>query len=169
MKKIVSCFLALMLVMFAAVPVFAADDDIKSPEGTFKYKVVLNQSIGGIANYEIKSEVNAKGEQEIHLYVTVDDNYNFDHWTIDGAYTTKGSLKDSTLDIIISSDVTITPYYVKSDGTTEPTQAGTSIVVQKDTSPSSPKTGRNDAPVYALILFALAACSIATVKFVKSK
>ena len=113
--------------------------------------------------------VNEKGEQEIHLYVNVDDNYNFDYWIIDGAYTTKGSLKDSTLDIIISSDVTITPYYVKSDGTTEPTQAGTSIVVQKDTSPSSPKTGRNDAPVYALILFALAACSIATVKFVKSK
>lgn len=169
MKKIVSCFLALMLVMFAAVPVFAADDDIKSPEGTFKYKVVLNQSIGGIANYEIKSEVNAKGEQEIHLYVTVDDNYNFDHWIIDGAYITKGSIKDSEIDIIITSDVTITPYFVKSDGTTEPTQAGTSIVVQKDTSPSSPKTGRNDAPVYALILFALAACSIATVKFVKSK
>lgn len=169
MKKVVSCILAIMLVVFAAVPVFAADDDIKSPEGTFKYKVVLNQSIGGIVNYEIKSEVNAKGEQEIHLYVNVDDNYNFDYWIIDGAYTTKGSLKDSTLDIIISSDVTITPYYVKSDGTTEPTQAGTSIVVQKDTSPSSPKTGRNDAPVYALILFALAACSIATVKFVKSK
>lgn len=169
MKKVVSCILAIMLVVFAAVPVFAADNDIKSPEGTFKYKITINQTTGGTADYEIKTVVNEKGEQEIHLYVNVDDNYNFDYWIIDGAYTTKGSLKDSTLDIIISSDVTITPYYVKSDGTTEPTQAGTSIVVQKDTSPSSPKTGRNDAPVYALILFALAACSIATVKFVKSK
>lgn len=169
MKKVVSCILAIMLVVFAAIPVFAADNDIKSPEGTFKYKITINQTIGGTADYEIKTVVNEKGEQEIHLYVTVDDNYNFDYWTIDGAYTTKGSLKNSTLDVIISSDVTITPNYVKSDGTTEPTQAGTSVVVQKDTSPSSPKTGRNDAPVYVLILFALAACSIATVKFVKSK
>lgn len=168
MKKVVSCILAIMLVVFAAVPVFAADNDIKSPEGTFKYNITINQTTGGTADYEIKTVINEKGEQEIHLYVTDDDNYNFDYWIIDGAYTTKGSLKDSALDIIITSDVTITPYYVKVDGSTNPTQAGTSIVV-KDTSPSSPKTGRNDAPVYALILFALAACSIATVKFVKSK
>lgn len=88
MKKVVSCILAIMLVVFAAVPVFAADNDIKSPVGTTAFVE-----------------------------------------------------------------------------TTVPSASP----VQKDTSPSSPKTGRNDAPVYALILFALAACSIATVKFVKSK
>lgn len=93
MKKVVSCLLAIMLVMFAAVPVFAAEIDVKSPQGT------------------------------------------------------------------------TAPYYES----TAPTQAGTSAVIQKDTSPSSPKTGRNDAPVYAVILFALAACSVATVKYVKSK
>lgn len=166
MKKVVSCILAIMLVVFAAIPVFAAD--IKSPEGLIKYNITMNQQVSGTAGYEIKTEINADGEQEVHLYVTVDSNYAFDHWTIDGSYKALGSLKDSALDIIITSDVTITPYYVKVDGSTNPTQAGTSIVV-KDTSPSSPKTGRNDAPVYALILFALAACSIATVKFIKSK
>lgn len=167
MKKIVSCILAMMLVVFAAIPVFAAD--VKSPEGFKKYKVTINQTVGGIGNYEFKSEINDAGEQEVHLYVTVDDNYSFDHWTIEGSYKALGSLKDSVLDIIITSDVTVTPYFVKSDGTTDPTQAGTTVVINKDTSPSSPQTGRNDAPVYVLILFALAACSIATVKFVKSK
>lgn len=89
MKKIVTCLLAIMLVMFAAVPAFAAETDVKSPVGT------------------------------------------------------------------------TAPY----NETTNPTQN----VIQKDTSPSSPKTGRNDAPIYAIALFALAACSVATVKYVKSK
>lgn len=168
MKKFVSCIMAIMLVMFAAIPAFAATDDIQSPEGDLRYKVTVVQTTGGKGEYEFTSDINENGEQGVRLTATVDSGYKFDHWVIEGSYTTDASLNDATLDIIITSDITATPYFVKIDGT-EPTQAGTTVVVQKDTSPSSPKTGRNDAPLYAIILFAVAACGVATVKFVKAK
>ncbi|MCH5296610.1 MAG: hypothetical protein J1E85_02955 [Ruminococcus sp.] len=168
MKKFVSCIMALMLVMFAAIPAFAATDDIKSPEGDLRYKVTVEQTTGGKGSYEFTSDINEKGEQGVSLTATAEPGYKFDHWVINGSYTTDGSLNDATLNIIITSDIVATPYFVKIDGT-EPTQAGTTVAVQKDTSPSSPKTGRNDAPLYAIILFAVAACGVATVKFVKSK
>lgn len=169
MKKVVSCIIALMLVMFAAVPAFAASDDIKSPQGTLKYVVVVDDTKGGKGDYQMTTGINEKGEQVVHLTAKPDENYKFDHWVIDGPYTPEGSLTDPTLDVVITGDITATPYFVTSDGKTEPTQAGTTVAVQKDTSPSSPKTGRNDAPLYAIILFAVAACGVATVKFVKSR
>lgn len=169
MKKIFSCIIAIMLVMFAAVPAFAASSDVKSPEGTLKYKITIGDSVGGSGDYKFTSEINSNGEQNVRLNATADPNYKFDHWVIEGSYTTNASLNDAALDIVITSDVVATPYFTKIGGSTEPTQAGTTAVVQKDTSPSSPKTGRNDVPLYAVILFALAACSVATVKFVKSK
>lgn len=165
MKKIASCLMALMLIIFAAVPAFAASD-VKSPDGKIKYKVTIISTTGGSASYEFTTEINEKGEQGVRLNAKTDTNYKFDHWKIEGSYTTDGSLKNPTLDITITSDITVTPYFVKSDGTTEPTKP---VVIQKDTSPSSPKTGRNDAPLYAIILFAVAACGVAAFKFVKSK
>lgn len=169
MKKFFSCIIALMMVMFAAVPAFAASDDVKSPQGTLKYLVDVEQTNGGHGSYNISTGINENGEQVVIFTANTEEGYKFDHWEFDGKYRTDGSLNDSTLELVISSDIIATPYFVSTSGSTEPTQAGTTVVVQKDTSPSSPQTGRNDAPLYAIILFAVAACGVATVKFVKSK
>lgn len=169
MKKIVSCLMALMLVIFATFPVFAAED-VKSPDGTFRYKISVDTSTGGggNANYEITSEIDSNGVMGVRISAVADSGYKFDHWVIDGAYTTNGSLSDAILDINITSDIIVTAYFVSTSGTTDATQVVTNIV-QKDTGSSSPKTGRNDAPLYLIIFFAVAACSVATFKFVKSK
>lgn len=173
MKKIVVCLMALMLVIVTAVPAFAAGD-VKSPNGNYKYKVDINDGVGGSADYEFVTEINDAGEQVVHLTSTPKDGYKFDHWVIEGSFVVDGASYTSKeffttpLDLTITGDITVTPYFVKIDGT-EPTQAGTTVVVQKDTGSSSPKTGSNDAPLYFIILFAAAACGVATFKFVKSK
>lgn len=172
MKKIVCCIMALMLVIFAAVPAFAAD--VKSPDGNLKYKVDINDGVGGTADCEFVNDINDAGEQVIHLTSTPDDGYKFDHWVIDGSFMVDGVSYTSKeffttpLDLTITGDITVTPYFVKI-GSTEPPQAGTTVVIQKDTGSSSPKTGSNDVPLYFIILFATAACGVATFKFVKSK
>lgn len=167
MKKFVSCIIALMMLMFATVPAFAASVD--SPQGTIKYLIEVDKTDGGNGKYEISTGIDEKGKQVVIINATPEDGYVFDHWVIEGPYTTTGSLTEKTLELIISGDIVATPYFVSKNGPTDSTQAGTTVVVQKDTSPSSPQTGRSDAPLYAIIIFAVAACGVATFKFVKSK
>jgi hypothetical protein len=176
MKKLVSVLFALMLVAFSVVPAFA----VSSPQAsTYKYVVNVVPSEGGDGAYEFVTEIDQDGKQHVQITPVENEGYIFDHWVIDGPYSTDNNLTDSTMNIIITGDVQVTPYYVKktdssstdssaSTSSTSSTSA-TSATVKKDTNSTSPQTGSNDAIAYTIAILATAACAVAVLKLVKSK
>jgi hypothetical protein len=173
MKKLVSVLFALMLVAFSVVPAFA----VSSPQAsTYKYVVNVVPSEGGDGAYEFVTEIDQDGKQHVQITPVENEGYIFDHWVIDGPYSTDNNLTDSTMNIVITGDVQITPYYSKktdssstdSSASTSSTSA-TSATVKKDTNSTSPQTGSNDAVAYTIAILATAACAVAVLKLVKSK
>lgn len=169
MKKIVAVLFAIIMVAVAAFPAFAADDSVISPVATtspepttFKYSVDIIPTDGGDGSYEFTSDIDENGEQHVHIVPKPNPGYNFDHWDIDGPYKTEDKVTDAEMDLIISGDITITPYF-KKPGSTVAT--GT---VSKDTSSTSPQTGANDVLPYAVILLSVAACGAAVVMLVRT-
>jgi hypothetical protein len=173
MKKLVSVLFALMLVAFSVVPAFA----VSSPQAsTYKYVVNVVPSEGGDGAYEFVTEIDQDGKQHVQITPVENEGYIFDHWVIDGPYSTDNNLTDSTMNIVITGDVQVTPYYSKktdssstdSSASTSSTSA-TSATVKKDTNSTSPQTGSNDAVAYTIAILATAACAVAVLKLVKSK
>lgn len=168
MKKIVSVLFAILMVAFATVPAFAAENSVNSPVATtapattFKYEVDIIPSEGGDGSYEFTTDIDEDGNQHVHIVPKPNPGYEFDHWEIDGPYTTDDKLTDAEMDIIISGDVTITPYF-KKPGSTVAT--GT---VSRDNSTTSPQTGANDVLPYAVIMLSIAACGAAVVMLVRT-
>ena len=107
MKKVVSLALALVLMLAASIPVFAAP----SPTGTYTYVVVVIPTTGGSGDYEFTTGIDEDGNQNVHLTPKPKSGYSFDHWVIDGPYKTDQPLTDGNLDIIITGDIKVTPYY----------------------------------------------------------
>ncbi len=157
MKKVVSIALALVLMLAAAVPVFAAP----SPTGTYVYVVVVVPTPGGSGDYEFTTDIDEDGNQNVHITPKPNPGYTFDHWVIDGPYRTDQPLTDKELDLIITGDIKVTPYYTK-DGES-PTQS-----VTTDTSDKSPQTGPSNAMPYVMISLTLIAVAV-SVTIVKSK
>ncbi len=157
MKKVVSLALALVLMLAASIPVFAAP----SPTGTYTYVVVVIPTTGGSGDYEFTTGIDEDGNQNVHLTPKPKSGYSFDHWVIDGPYRTDQPLTDGNLDIIITGDITVTPYYTINGES--PTQA-----VTTDTSDKSPQTGPSSAMPYVIIGLSLIAVAV-SVTIVKSK
>lgn len=164
MKKVVSAVITVLLLALSVVPAFAVESPVAPAN---EYKITIITTEGGNASYEFTSEIDENGNQSVHLTSLPNEGYAFDHWVIDGSYTTEDALTKSEIDIIISSDITVTPYYSK-DGTTV-TDPPTTI--KTDTGSTSPKTGYDNNFPYAVIFLAAAACGFAalTLKLVKSK
>lgn len=158
MKKIVSIVFAIMLIALSTLPAFA----VSSPTApTLKYTVEIVPTEGGDGSYEFTSDIDENGKQGVHLTPRPNIGYEFDHWVIEGDYTTENKLTDAELDIVISSDITATPYFTK-DGEVE---TGT---VSKDTSSTSPKTGTNSFVPYVVMMFSILACGVAVSMLVKT-
>lgn len=164
MKKVLAVLFAVLLIAVSAVPAFAAE----SPSGTYSYNVDVVPSDGGSAKTDIKTDVDDKGNTITIATITVvvEDGYEFDHWTIDGAYTTDNKLTDKEITLVLSSDVTVTPSF-KKIGSTDATTSATTVTTDKTS--TSPKTGSSDVAVFSVILLAAAVCGVATLKLVKSK
>ncbi|MEE0913098.1 MAG: hypothetical protein U0L76_00740 [Ruminococcus sp.] len=166
MKKLVSIMCAILMVVFATVPAFAAENDVVSPVATtapdsLKYNVVVIPTEGGDGSYEFTTEIDENGEQGVKIIPKPNTGYTFDHWVIDGPYTTDNKLTDGEMNLVITGDITVTPYYTK-DGVV---QQGT---VSKDNSQTSPKTGANDVLPYAVIMLSVLACGGAVAMLVKT-
>lgn len=158
MKKIVSIMFAVMLVVLSAVPAFAV---VSPTASTYKYVVEIIPTEGGDGSYEFTTEIDENGEQGVHLTPKPNPGYTFDHWVIEGEYTTNDKLTDGEIDIVITSDITATPYYTK-DGTVA---TGT---ISKDTGSTSPKTGASDAVPYVVMMLSVLACGAAVTMLVKT-
>ena len=169
MKKIVSVLFAILMVVFATIPAFAAEDSVESPVATtapattFKYEVDVIPSEGGDGSYEFTTDIDENGEQHVHIIPKPNPGYTFDHWEIDGSYKTDNKLTDSEMDLIISGDITVTPYYKKSGSST--VETGT---VNRDVNKTSPQTGTNDVLPYAIIMLSIAACGASVVMLVRT-
>lgn len=157
MKKVVSLALALVLMLAAAIPVFAAP----SPTATYTYVVVVIPTPGGDGDYEFTTDIDENGNQHVHITPVPTPGYTFDHWVIEGPYKTDQPLTDKEVNLIITGDIKVTPYYTK-DGQT-PTQS-----VTTDNSEKSPQTGPSNATPYVMIGLALLAVAV-SVTIVKSK
>ena len=169
MKKIVSVLFAILMVVFATIPAFAAEDSVESPVATtapattFKYEVDVIPSEGGDGSYEFTTDIDENGEQHVHIIPKPNPGYTFDHWEIDGSYKTDNKLTDSEMDLIISGDIKVTPYYKKSGSST--VETGT---VNRDVNKTSPQTGTNDVLPYAIIMLSIAACGASVVMLVRT-
>ena len=159
MKKILSVVFAVMMLVLTAVPAMA----LVSPEATYKYNVVVIPTEGGDGSYEFTTEIDENGEQHVHIKPLPNPGYTFDHWEIDGPFTTEDKFTKSEMNLIITGDITVTPYYVK-DGSSQ-VATGT---VNKDESPKSPQTGSNDVLPYAVMALSVLACGAAVVMLVKT-
>lgn len=167
MKKLVSVICAIVMVVFATVPVFAANDQVVSPvattapDATYKYIVTVIPTEGGDGTYEFTTDIDENGEQGVHIVPVPNIGYTFDHWVIDGPYTTEDKLTNGEMDLVITGDITVTPYYTK-DGQV---QTGT---VNQDNSNTSPKTGASDVLPYVVIMLSVIACGAAVVMLVRT-
>lgn len=140
MKKTLAIIVAVLVIALSVIPAFAAENNVVSPKATVAdYQVIIIPAGGGTYDFIYKTPVDDDGKQTIHFSAKPDDGYKFTGWTIDGEYTPLGKLTDAELDLIVSSDIKVTPNFEKigSDGTTE--KKDTKV----DTSSKSPKTGTN--------------------------
>lgn len=112
-------------------------------------------------DYEFTTGIDEDGNQNVHLTPKPKSGYSFDHWVIEGPYRTDQPLTDGNLDIIITGDIKVTPYYTINGES--PTQA-----VTTDTSDKSPQTGPSSAMPYIIIGLSLIAVAV-SVTIVKSK
>ncbi len=164
MKKLFAIMIAVVMVVFAAVPAFAAEADVISPTATapsLEYKVTVIPTGGGDGDYEFKSGIDENGQQWVEITPIPNPGYKFDHWDIEGPYTTDDELTVANMRLIITGDIVVTPYFVK-DGEVE---TGTA---SPDKSPTSPQTGSKDFMAYAVVFLSIAACGAAMVMFVKT-
>ncbi len=157
MKKILSVVIAVMMLVLTTVPAMA----VVSPEATYKYVVEVIPTEGGDGTYEFTTDIDEEGNQHVHIRPLPNPGYKFDHWVVDGPYTTDDKYTSEEMDLIITGDITVTPYYVK-DGTVA---TGT---VSKDDSPTSPQTGTNDVIPYAVMILSVLACGTAVLMLVKT-
>lgn len=157
MKKIVSVVFAVMMLVLTAVPAMA----LVSPEASYKYEVEVIPTEGGDGTYEFTTEIDEDGNQNVVIKPLPNPGYDFDHWVIDGPYTTEDKLTDAEMTLVITGDITVTPYYVK-DG-----QVATGTV-DKDDSSKSPQTGASDVLPYAVMILSVLACGTAAVMLVKT-
>ena len=165
MKKIVSVLFAILMVAFATIPAFAAESPVATtaPATTFKYEVDVIPSEGGDGSYEFTTDIDENGEQHVHIIPKPNPGYTFDHWEIDGPYKTDDKLTDPEMDLVITGDIDVTPYYKKKGTST--VETGT---VNRDVNKTSPQTGANDVLPYAVIMLSIAACGAAVVMLVRT-
>lgn len=158
MKKLICVLFALMMLITTAVPAFAAESPTAA---TFAYTIEILPSGGGAGSYDRYTDDD--GNECVHLIAKPYSGYVFDHWVIDGPYTTDGKLTDAELDIIITGDVDATPVFRKqSDSSLAPT-------IDKDDSPTSPQTGTNPLAFYGMFATSVAICGVGVIRILKSK
>lgn len=122
------------------------------------YSVNLNQSDNGYGAYNYATDINTNNEQDINLNAVAKSGYKFDHWTIEGNYSTGDSLTDNALTVTATGNLNVTPVFAADSGseTTEPTESTTPAEI---TSPD----GKGESKVVATIQPAVFSVTVPTV------
>lgn len=155
MKKLFAVFVAALIVVFAAVPAFAAPSPTKS---SGQYKVTIHNQNGGSGSYTQKVD---KDGQHVTLTAHPKNGYTFTKWVIDGDYEiVKGKLTDDEIVVLLKSDIDVYPHFKGKGG---------SVSVSQNTSPESPKTGDSTPLVITLISLSVLALGALGVKLAVSK
>lgn len=146
MKRIFALSVAVLILVFATVPAFAAGEKNPSPTKPSEYNVIIHNPNGGTATYTM--EVDEDG-QHATLVAHPKNGYEFIGWKINGKYVLlSGSLTDEQIEILLKSDVDVYPMFRKI-GTSSVT-SGSSISINSGT--TSPKTSDNNT-MYFIIAF----------------
>lgn len=155
MKRVFAICFAVLIVVLAAVPAFAAKSDKNpSPTKPTEYNVVVHNNNGGTATYT--TEVDEDGKH-VTLVAHPKNGYKFKGWKINGKYILElGKLTDKEITILLQGDVEATPIYEKIG--TSSTSSGSKVSINSGT--TSPKTGDNSG-LYFIIIFAAAFAVIA--------
>ncbi len=146
MKKVLSCLVALALVICGLVSVSAE----VSPTASIIDKIIIVDTVpcppeGGDSTPSIDNsgKVEVTGDEEVTLTATPKDGYKFDHWEfVFGTYEiVSGDLNSPVLVIRPTGDDNIraNAYFVK-DGE-EPSEPSTDPVTPPDDGSESPTTG----------------------------
>lgn len=159
MKKAFAVSVAILLVILAAVPVFAKTSKNPSPSKPKEYNVIVHNQNGGTGTYT--AEVDEDGKH-VTLVAHPKNGYKFKGWKINGKYVLEvGKLTDEEITILLNSDVEATPIFEKitsgSSSTTSTTSPGSTISINSST--TSPQT--NDNALYFIIIIAAAFAVIA--------
>lgn len=162
MKKTLSLLVAALILVFSAMPVFAAP----SPSASKEYNVRVHNPNGGSSTYTTKTD---KDGEHVTLTAHPKNGYKFYKWIIRGKYVIeKGSLKSDVLTLLLKSDIEVYPVFKKIGSKSTSTGSGTSI--SQNTSPTSPQTGDNTIYfVSALLAVVAVAFGAVGVKLAVSK
>lgn len=162
-KSAIAIMVAVLLLMFSSISVFAAE----SPTATPEINIQIKPTEGGTGSYEFESEFGQgeNGGTIVHFEPKPNDGYTFSHWELEGQYTiTEGSLNDGSFTIEAFSDIVATPYYTK-DGSSGGSSSGGSINVPDNNSGNtSPQTGDSSLLFVAGTVVVLAAFGAFAVK-----
>ncbi len=151
MKKTLSVLVAALILVFSAMPVFAAP----SPSASKEYNVRVHNPNGGSSTYTTKTD---KDGEHVTLTAHPKNGYEFSKWIIKGKYVLeKGDLSDDVITILLKGDVNVYPVFKKIGSESTSTGSGTNI--SQNTSPTSPQTGDNT------IYFAVALLAVVVVAF----
>ncbi|MBQ7505583.1 MAG: hypothetical protein IJT79_09780 [Ruminococcus sp.] len=155
MKRIFALSVAVLILVFASVPAFAAKDN-PSPTKPTDYNVIIHNPNGGTGTYTI--EVDEDG-QHATLVAHPKNGYEFVGWKINGKYVLEsGSLTDEEITILLKSDVHAYPMFRKI-GTSSVTSGSISI----NSGTTSPQTSDNSAMYFiiaSIVLFVVAAGAV---------
>ncbi|MCR5653631.1 MAG: hypothetical protein K6F88_07495 [Ruminococcus sp.] len=145
MKRICALAAAVLILVFAAVPAFAADKN-PSPTKPTVYHVVIHNPNGGTGTYTMEFDEDG---QHATLVAHPKNGYDFVGWKIEGEYTlVSGKMTDKEIVILLRSDVDVYPMFKKSD-------AGSSSHISRNSSTVSPKTSNNDNSAFFFIVFSV--------------
>ena len=158
MKKVFAIAIAaVLLIAVSVLPAFA--DSVNSPDATkANYVIHIIDDDGGHVVKEYKTDVDEGGKQTVVITGIPDEGYEFSKWEITGDYVPQGDLTDPTLELIISSDISAKPVFVKTQPGTDSTTATKSEEPKNiDYGNKSPKTGSSDGAVVAILIVAVLA------------
>lgn len=139
-KSVISIMIAVLLLAFSSVSVFAAESPSASPE----IKVEVIPTEGGTGSYEFESDFGQgeNGGTIVHFEPKPNDGYTFSHWELEGQYTIiEGSLNSGSFTIEAFSDIKATPYYTKNGSSGSSAGGSTNVPADTNNSGTSPQTG----------------------------
>ena len=146
MKRISALIVAVLVLLFATIPAFAADNP--SPTKPTDYNVVIHNPNGGTATYTVKVDEDG---QHVILVAHPKNGYEFIGWKINGKYTIiSGDLTDEEIEVLLGDDINARAVFRKIG-----TSSTTSTSISVNSSTVSPQTNDNNSVFFFIVFITL--------------